>query len=389
MSKFYTAGQLAKLAGVSSRTIRFYDEKGILQPTKYSESDYRLYEENDLVILQEILMLKYIGLSLEEIRNLLQEKGNKSLRETLEQQRRLLLQKRKQLDAILYAVDAAREHCSSGELNLQDFTNIMQLLTSNEKFNYRYSFYDKYGTRQKEWFTWRFEKLGLTPGSKVLDAGCGHGMLWRKNWTKIPEGCSIMALDRAKEPLESLKCACGKQDKYLAEANIQFHFLQEDAEKLDYEDLKFDCIVANHFWDYIEDKETLMEKFSNILENNGVMISTISAHISVGDVNALVAPFLKKRYLKEYEKTKMDEEKTLKKQLCGYFTYIKSFSFQQELRIDKPEDVFLYLCQLDKELEEELMKRKPQFLTYIGKKLKEETAISIGANNILFVCKKN
>ena len=58
--KQYTAGTLAELAGVSSRTVRYYDTKGILHPIGYTESGYRLYDDTALLKLQQISMLKFM-----------------------------------------------------------------------------------------------------------------------------------------------------------------------------------------------------------------------------------------------------------------------------------------------------------------------------------------
>lgn len=62
MEKLYTAGELAGWAGVSARTIRFYEEKGLLRPKERSTGGYRLYDDSAIVRLQEILMMKYVGL---------------------------------------------------------------------------------------------------------------------------------------------------------------------------------------------------------------------------------------------------------------------------------------------------------------------------------------
>ncbi|KTC84755.1 mercury resistance transcriptional regulator SkgA [Legionella drozanskii LLAP-1] len=51
----YTVKKLAKLSGVSSRTLRFYDEIGLLKPGYYGENNYRYYEEEQLLMLQQIL----------------------------------------------------------------------------------------------------------------------------------------------------------------------------------------------------------------------------------------------------------------------------------------------------------------------------------------------
>ncbi|WP_299019512.1 Zn(2+)-responsive transcriptional regulator [uncultured Photobacterium sp.] len=67
----YLIGQLAKECDVSSDTLRFYEKNGLLQPAGRSESGYRLYSEDDLSRVKFILRAKAIGLSLDEIRELL------------------------------------------------------------------------------------------------------------------------------------------------------------------------------------------------------------------------------------------------------------------------------------------------------------------------------
>ena len=63
-----TSGEIAKKAGISQKAVRIYDEKGLLKPVDYSESNYRLYDEQSLLILEKIIALKHIGFSLEQIR---------------------------------------------------------------------------------------------------------------------------------------------------------------------------------------------------------------------------------------------------------------------------------------------------------------------------------
>ena len=70
----FSAGELARMAGVSLRTIRFYDIKGLLCPVAYSESGYRLYNQQSFAILQHILMLKYLGFSLQQISDVIANK---------------------------------------------------------------------------------------------------------------------------------------------------------------------------------------------------------------------------------------------------------------------------------------------------------------------------
>ena len=67
---YYSSGQFAKMAGVSLRTIRYYDKQNILKPSYVNESGARFYTEEDFAHLQQILLLKYLGFSLDDIREL-------------------------------------------------------------------------------------------------------------------------------------------------------------------------------------------------------------------------------------------------------------------------------------------------------------------------------
>ena len=57
MNILITAGEFAKLAGTTKRTIHFYDEKGVLKPIKINKSNYRLYDERQILDYQMILLL--------------------------------------------------------------------------------------------------------------------------------------------------------------------------------------------------------------------------------------------------------------------------------------------------------------------------------------------
>ena len=64
---YYSSGEFARMAHVTLRTIRYYDKHDILKPTWVSESGARFYTDEDFARLQQILLLKYLGFSLEDI----------------------------------------------------------------------------------------------------------------------------------------------------------------------------------------------------------------------------------------------------------------------------------------------------------------------------------
>ena len=67
---YYSSGEFAKKANVTVRTIRYYDKQNILKPSLLTEDGVRFYTDSDFTRLQQILLFKYLGFSLEDIRNM-------------------------------------------------------------------------------------------------------------------------------------------------------------------------------------------------------------------------------------------------------------------------------------------------------------------------------
>lgn len=110
-AKLYQAQQFAHMAGVTVRTLHHYDRLDLLKPQRRSASGYRLYGESDLVRQEQIAVLRFLGFSLRQIRDLLKDKS--SLQQILERQQRALLEKRKQLDLAIRAIQKAQESLES------------------------------------------------------------------------------------------------------------------------------------------------------------------------------------------------------------------------------------------------------------------------------------
>jgi len=101
-----TVSQVSKLAGVSVRTLHHYDEIGLLRPSGRSGGGYRLYGQEALQRLQQVLFFKELGFPLEEIAKILKDPAFE-LHAALVMQRQLLEEKAVRIRALLKAVDAA------------------------------------------------------------------------------------------------------------------------------------------------------------------------------------------------------------------------------------------------------------------------------------------
>lgn len=105
----YTVKKLAKLSGVSVRTLHFYDEIGLLKPAYYGENNYRYYEETQLLMLQQILFFREIGIQLSDIRRIISSPDFDKLK-TLESHRKILEKNLDQTKKLIETVDKTIAH---------------------------------------------------------------------------------------------------------------------------------------------------------------------------------------------------------------------------------------------------------------------------------------
>lgn len=100
----YSIGQLSKKTSVTIRTLDYYDEIKLLKPSSSTEGGHRLYNENDVLRLQQILALKYMGFSLEQIKEKLDEPET-TWEQSLGQQLDMVQQQQKQLQTLEQALN--------------------------------------------------------------------------------------------------------------------------------------------------------------------------------------------------------------------------------------------------------------------------------------------
>ena len=103
-----TVKEVSSLAGVSIRTLRYYDELGLLKPTAVTEAGYRLYSDKDLERLQEIIFFKEMELPLEKIKRLLEDPSI-DRQELLMMQQAILEKKRNRLNGIIELIQDVRK----------------------------------------------------------------------------------------------------------------------------------------------------------------------------------------------------------------------------------------------------------------------------------------
>ncbi|MEL4029164.1 MerR family transcriptional regulator [Caldifermentibacillus hisashii] len=144
--KFYSIGEIADKTGVSIRTLHYYDDIGLLTPAKDESSGHRKYREDDIIKLQKIISYKFIGFSLEQIKEILSEqKFNMNLVDSFMMQKKLFEKEKKRIETSISAIDRAikiiHEHGEIDSVVLMSLIRSMQ--TEDKQREWLESYFDK------------------------------------------------------------------------------------------------------------------------------------------------------------------------------------------------------------------------------------------------------
>lgn len=145
----YTVQRLGQMAGVSTRTLRYYDEIGILRPARINSSGYRIYGQEEVDRLQQILFYRELGVSLENIKKIITSPSFDSTH-ALKEHREQLLIKREQLDRLIANVDKTIA-AAEGSMTMTDkekFEGFKQKLIDENEKKYGKEIRAKYGDEQ-------------------------------------------------------------------------------------------------------------------------------------------------------------------------------------------------------------------------------------------------
>ncbi|MGI6109900.1 MAG: MerR family transcriptional regulator [Eubacteriaceae bacterium] len=142
----YTINRLAQLSGVSTRTLRYYDQIGLLAPLRKEDNGYRVYGENQVDRLQQILFYRELGLSLAGIADILDSPEFNRV-QALSEHLQSLKQRKQQLETLIQTVEKSLKN-EKGEIRMTDtekFEGFKKQLIEDNETKYGEEIRGKYG----------------------------------------------------------------------------------------------------------------------------------------------------------------------------------------------------------------------------------------------------
>jgi DNA-binding transcriptional MerR regulator len=166
----YTVQKLGNLAGISTRTLRYYDEIGILKPARINSSGYRIYGQAEVDRLQQILFYRELGVGLEDIKNIVTAPSFDGSR-ALKEHREKLLEKREQLDLLIKNVDKTIA-LTEGRMNMSNkekFEGFKKKMIDDNEKKYGKEIREKYGNERVDQSNTKFMNMSEEDHEKVTN----------------------------------------------------------------------------------------------------------------------------------------------------------------------------------------------------------------------------
>lgn len=395
--KYYTAGEIARIAGVSLRTIRYYDTKGLLPPVSHLENGYRCYDKDSLALLQQIMMLKYLGFSLEQIQRLIAAQKEDALDQEaiLAQQKSLLLEKKAQLEQLISTIELAQH--SAQEDKWQVLVRCLNLLTSEEKvleqyqdpsnLNRRINIHT-YSTSPQGWMEWVYERLALQPRETVLELGCGTGLLWMERTHLLPEGLRLILTDRSQEMLEQTRRNLAPYEKELAERGVRITYQVLDADALELPAASYDRIIANHMLYHVAHLDTCLAAIARGLKPDGTFYCSTVGDTHMQELHQLVIDFDSRLEMPFQNLTGSFQLENAEPRLLKHFAHVKRQDQDNDLIVDDAQAIYDYIYSFPGNAPLILEQRGEELMTLLRDKLDREGAMFIHKSTGMFICTK-
>lgn len=380
---YYSSGEFAKMAQVTLRTIRYYDKQNILKPSYVNDYGARFYTDEDLAKLQQILLLKYLGFSLDEIREITLDNFDRHfLLNSLDIQLKLVRNRIEQMHLVEQAIkDTADTLRTESDI---DWKQMMELihLTGIEKsmknqyenasnISARIQLHQRFSTNKQGWFPWLYEQCHLQTGMEILEIGCGDGTLWTTNETHFPSDVHVTLTDISDGMLRD-----ARRNIALTAIADAFSFCVADAHNLPFADNSFDVIVANHVLFYCEDLKTSCQELRRVLRPGGQLIASTYGEKHMQEVSDLVTSYDSRIVLssdKLYHRFGMENGADI---LAPYFQTIKWVAFDDSLVITEAEPLISYILSCHGNQNQYLPDRYSDFRSFVEKRTKNGFSIT-------------
>jgi len=367
---YYSSGEFARMAQITVRTVRYYDKQNILKPSLVTPTGARFYTEEDFARLQQIMLLKYLGFSLEDIRELTVNDSDYSyLEHSLEQQQNLVRDRIEQLQLVEQAIgETVTEIRQQQNVDWNRMRELIHLtgMENSLKAQYRNStnisarirLHRLFSSNKQGWFPWIYEQCQITEGMKILELGCGNGRLWIENKAKLPADCEIILSDISEGMIRDVRREQSLQDD-------RFSFAAFDCHAIPYEDASFDLVIANHVLFYCKDVDRVCSEVGRVLKPGGRFVCGTYGVAHMQEVSRLVTQFDDRITLSGENLYEHFGKENGAQALAPYFAEVDWQQYEDALIVTQAEPLIEYVLSCHGNQNQYILEKYNKFRKYV------------------------
>lgn len=391
---YYSSGEFARMAQITVRTVRYYDKQNILKPSLVTPTGARFYTEEDFARLQQIMLLKYLGFSLEDIRELTVNDSDYSyLEHSLEQQQNLVRDRIEQLQLVEQAIgETVTEIRQQQNVDWNRMRELIHLtgMENSLKAQYRNStnisarirLHRLFSSNKQGWFPWIYEQCQITEDMKILELGCGNGRLWIENKAKLPADCEIILSDISEGMIRDVRREQSLQDD-------RFSFAAFDCHAIPYEDASFDLVIANHVLFYCKDVDRVCSEVGRVLKPGGRFVCGTYGVAHMQEVSRLVTQFDDRITLSGENLYEHFGKENGAQALAPYFAEVDWQQYEDALIVTQAEPLIEYVLSCHGNQNQYILEKYNKFRKYVEGQIRNGYTITKDAGIFISVTDAN
>jgi ubiquinone/menaquinone biosynthesis C-methylase UbiE len=207
--------------------------------------------------------------------------------------------------------------------------HVAEQYRDGSNLNARARLHERFSTGIRNWFDWYFDQIDLPAGARILEMGCGTGMLWSKNRTRIPLNWQLTLVDFSLGMLETTRAT-----------GLSAGLVQGDAQAVPFASSRFDAVLANHMLYHVPDVPLALSEFHRVLKRDGALYAATNGAAHMRELDELLVDLCEREPVNPTLSFSLENAS---EQLSKYFTDIRRLDFESNLAVTEVEPLLDYV----------------------------------------------
>lgn len=217
---------------------------------------------------------------------------------------------------------------------MKDQRWVQGMYVDKDTLSIRIGLHDKYSVNKQGWRNWVFEQYALGDGCRVLELGCGTGIIWKEYEARLPSRREIVLTDMSPLMLDKARAALQGLDG--------FEFRQADIQRIPFEDAQFDAVIANHMLYHVPDIARALSEVARVLRPGGTFYATTLGDQSLFELNQLYRRFAHRTGFSMAQKISFTLENG-PEQIAPWFEELERRDYVDALEVTSADDLMAYI----------------------------------------------